>query len=70
MNWILLISAIVIAWLVITWLLNVVKTTLTTAFTVAAIVTVLYLLVGIGPQQIWDQILSLPQLVLERIQGQ
>jgi hypothetical protein len=69
MNWILLISAVVVAWLVISWLINVVKTTLTTALAIAAIVVILYLSIGIGPQELVQQILSLPQLVLEKLRG-
>ena len=68
MNWILLIGAIVVAWLVFTALLNVVKTTLTTALTIAAIVLALQLLVGIGPQQLIDTILSLPRMAIEALQ--
>lgn len=67
-NWILLIGAIVVAWLVFTALLNVVKTTLTTALTIAAIVLALQLLVGIGPQQLIDTILSLPRMAIEALQ--
>ncbi|MFZ4665709.1 MAG: hypothetical protein ACOYME_04735 [Prochlorotrichaceae cyanobacterium] len=67
MNWILIIGAIVVAWLVFTGLLNILKTTVTTAITIAAIVLALQLLVGIGPQQLIDTILSLPRLVIEAI---
>lgn len=68
MNWILLISAIVVAALVIKWLIEVVKTTVITALMIGAIVLAIYLIVGIGPQEIWQQILDLPDLLLERIQ--
>lgn len=68
MNWILLIGAIVVAWLVFTGLLNILKTTVTTAITIAAIVLALQLIVGIGPQQLIDTILNLPRLAIEAIQ--
>ena len=68
MNWILLIGAIVVAWLVFTGLLNIHKTTVTTAITIAAIVLALQLIVGIGPQQLIDTILNLPRLAIEAIQ--
>jgi len=67
-NWILLIGAIVVAWLVFTGLLNILKTTVTTAITIAAIVLALQLIVGIGPQQLIDTILNLPRLAIEAIQ--
>lgn len=69
MNWVLIIGAIVVTWLVFTWLLNVIKTTLTTALTIAAIVLGLQLLVGIGPQQLIETILQLPQTLLNLIQN-
>lgn len=67
-NWFLIIAAIFITWVVFNWLVNVLKTTLTTAFTVAAIILVLQLVVGIGPQQVLDTILSLPRLAIEALQ--
>lgn len=68
MNWFLIIAAIFITWVVFNWLVNVLKTTLTTAFTVAAIILMLQLVVGIGPQQVLDTILSLPRLAIEALQ--
>jgi hypothetical protein len=67
-NWFLIIAAIFITWVVFNWLVNVLKTTLTTAFTVAAIILMLQLVVGIGPQQVLDTILSLPRLAIEALQ--
>lgn len=54
------VAALVVAWLIFTWLLKVVKTTLTTALFVAFIILGL-LLVGIGPQELLQQVLQLPQ---------
>ena len=62
---IILIAAIVVAWLVFTWLVKVVKASIATAITIAMIVLVLQLAFGIGPQQLWQQILQLPQTILE-----
>ncbi|MGB7416274.1 MAG: hypothetical protein WA902_18875 [Thermosynechococcaceae cyanobacterium] len=56
------IAAGVVAWLLFTWLLKVVKTTLKTAFMVAVIVMVLAI-AGIGPDQLWQAVLELPQQV-------
>lgn len=63
MNPILLIAAILLSWLVFTWLLRVVKTTLKTAFSIAVIVLGLQVMVGIGPDQILQAIMELPTLV-------
>lgn len=53
-------AALVVAWLIFTWLLKIVKTTLSTALFIALIVLGL-LLVGIGPQELLQQVLQLPQ---------
>lgn len=63
MEFVILIAAIVVSWLVFTWLLRVVKTTLKTALLVAIIVLILQLSLGIGPDQLWQKITELPQLV-------
>jgi predicted PurR-regulated permease PerM len=55
------IAAGVVSWLVFTWLLRVVKTTLKTAFLVAAIVMVLQITIGVGPNQLWQAVTELPQ---------
>jgi hypothetical protein len=64
-----LIAAIIVSWLVFTALIKVLKTTLKTAFTIAAIVLVLQLLFGIGPERIWQQIVKLPESVLNLVNG-
>jgi hypothetical protein len=69
MNWILLIAAIAISILVFTWLLKVVRATLTTALTIAAIVLIAQLVFGIGPTQIWEQISQLFQSLLQLVTG-
>ncbi len=68
MNWFLVIAAIFVTWVVFNWLVNVLKTTLTTAFTIATIILVLQLAVGIGPQQLLDTVISLPRLAIEAFQ--
>lgn len=69
MNFVLLIAAIVVSVLVFTWVLRVVKTTLTTAITIAAIVLLLQLVFGIGPEQLWQQVSQVPQLLWQLITG-
>ena len=70
LNLILLIAALIVSWLVFTALLNVVKTTLKTAISIAAIVLVLQLVFGIGPQQLWQQIIELPQTFFHPVSGE
>ncbi|MEB3164443.1 MAG: hypothetical protein VKK80_14530 [Prochlorothrix sp.] len=69
-NLIVLIAALVIAWLIFTWVLNVLKATLTTAFVVAIIAAALSIIVGIGPSDLFNQVLNLPQTLLDLVRGQ
>lgn len=69
MNWILLIAALIVSWLIFTWLINVIKTTAATALTIALIALALQLTVGIGPQELWEQVKLIPQFALEQIQN-
>lgn len=62
MELILLVAAIAVAWLVFTALIRIVKTTVKTAFSLAAILFLL-LALGIGPDQLWQKIAELPKLV-------
>ncbi|MGB3297068.1 MAG: hypothetical protein WBA76_02280 [Phormidesmis sp.] len=52
------IGAIAIAAVVFFWLLNVVKTTLKTAFLVALFLVGLWLAFGVGPTDVWDTLRS------------
>lgn len=56
MNLILLIAAIAVSVLVFTWLIKIVKATVSTAITIAAIVLILQLVFGIGPTQLWQPV--------------
>lgn len=69
MEIVILIAAAVVSWLVFTWLLRVVKTTLKTAFLVAAIVMVLQVTIGVGPAQLWQAITELPQQLGDFLNG-
>lgn len=64
---ILVIASLILSWLVFTWLIKIVKTTLSTAIAAAAIVLLLQLFFGIGPHAILDTILNLPQLLRETL---
>jgi Flp pilus assembly protein TadB len=70
MNLIVLVAALVVSWLVLTWLLQVAQMAFKKALAIAAIVLVLQLGFGIGPQQLFEQILQLPQLIEEMLTGQ
>lgn len=70
MNPILLIAAVIVAWLVFTWLIRVAKTTLKTALLIALIVLGLQVVVGIGPDQVLQTILDLPQIVQDVFNSQ
>jgi hypothetical protein len=63
---IVLIAALIVTFLVFTWLIKVVKATLQTALTIAIIVLILQLIFGIGPSQIWQKITELPQLIWQQ----
>jgi type IV secretory pathway TrbL component len=63
---ILLIAALIVTFLVFTWLIKVAKATLQTALTIAVIVLILQLVFGIGPTQLWQQITEIPQLIWQQ----
>ena len=57
---VILIAAMLISWLVFTWLIKVLKASISTAFAIAIIVLILQLVFGIGFQEVWQQIVQLP----------
>ena len=63
---ILLVAALIVTFLVFTWLIKVVKATIQTALTIAIIVLILQLIFGIGPSQLWQKIIELPQLIWQQ----
>lgn len=64
---IVLVASLLITWLVFNWTTEVIKASVTTAFMIIVIVMALQIILGISPQQLWDQILSFPKLVQELI---
>lgn len=58
MNTPLLFGALVVSILLLLGLLNIVKTTFKTAFLIAIVVFGLQMFTGIGPEQVWKQILQ------------
>lgn len=69
MNLILLVAAVVISFLVFTWLIKVVRATIGTAITIAILVLVLQLVFGIGPGQVWEQVSQVLQPIWQFITG-
>jgi len=63
---IVLIAALIVTFLVFTWLIKVVKATVQTAITIALLVLILQLVFGIGPSQLWQKIIELPQLIWQQ----
>ncbi|WP_448561787.1 hypothetical protein [Trichothermofontia sp.] len=68
MNFLVIFVALIISWLVFTALLKIVKTTVTTALTIAFLVLALQLLWGISPQTIWQQIQQFWQAIIVWVQ--
>jgi len=64
-----LIAALIVSWLVFTALIKIVKTTISTAIAIAAIVLGLQLVFGINPQDLWQQITQLPQILWHIVTG-
>ena len=63
---IVLIAALIVTFLVFTWLIKVVKATVQTALTIALLVLILQIVFGIGPSQLWQKITELPQLIWQQ----
>lgn len=57
----LLLAAFSISWLVFSGLIKIIKTSVGTAFKIAIIVLILQLGFGISPQDLWQEIINLPQ---------
>lgn len=69
MEILLIVAALVISVLVFTWLIKVVKATITTAILIAVLVLALQLIFGIGPGEVWNQVIQVPQYLWELVTG-
>ncbi|MGB5772202.1 MAG: hypothetical protein WBM32_20390 [Crocosphaera sp.] len=67
-NLILLIAALLVSFLVFRWLFTVIKSTATTALTVAIIILLLQFTLGISPQELLTEIINIPQTFRELFQ--
>lgn len=67
---VIVLAALAVSWLVFTWAIKVLKASIGTAVAIAVIILVLQLVFGIGPNQLLQHIINLPQtlwhLVTER----
>lgn len=69
MEIVLFVAALLVAWAIFTWLVKVVKASVKTAFGIAIVVVILQIVFGIGPQQLWDQVMNLLQPILNLFSG-
>ncbi|MEM7771874.1 MAG: hypothetical protein AAGA75_05200 [Cyanobacteria bacterium P01_E01_bin.6] len=65
----LFIAALIVSLIVFTWLIRVVKATVTTALTLAFVVLVLQLLFGIGPQDLFQTLSNILRQLWQAIAG-
>ncbi|MEG4997463.1 hypothetical protein [Microcoleus sp. B4-D4] len=66
---IILIASLLVSWLVFNWAFKVLKASVGTAIALAAIVLVMQLLFGIGPNQLFQHITHLPETIGKIIFG-
>jgi hypothetical protein len=62
-EFVIIIAALIISWLVFTAFINIVKTSVKTAVMVALFVLALQLAFGIRSEQLVDQIVALPRII-------
>ncbi|WP_107669281.1 hypothetical protein [Cyanothece sp. BG0011] len=62
-NLILFVAALLVSWLVFRWLFTVIKSTATTAITIAVIILLLQVGFGIDSQDLLREMINLPQRV-------
>ncbi|MGD2181937.1 hypothetical protein [Lusitaniella coriacea] len=68
-NLIVLITALLIAWLVFTGLVNILKASVKTALSVAVIVLVAQIVLGVRPQELWQQLVQFGQILQQLFFG-
>ena len=60
-NLILLIAALLVSLLLFRWLLTIIKSTVINLAIIALIIVLLQSIFGISPQELWNEIINLPQ---------
>jgi hypothetical protein len=63
MEWWITLAAGLVALLIFTWLVRVIKATVGTALRIAAIALLLQVFIGIGPQTLWQRTVELWQQI-------
>lgn len=58
---IILLASLLVAWLVFTWAVQVLKASVSTAIAIAMIILILQLVFGIGPGELLEHLIQLPQ---------
>ncbi|VXD20400.1 hypothetical protein [Planktothrix paucivesiculata] len=58
---IILLASLLVAWLVFAWAVQVLKSSVSTAIAIAIIVLILQLVFGIGPEELLNHLIHLPQ---------
>lgn len=66
---IIFLAALVVSLLVFAWLIRIVKATVSMAISIAIIVLILQLIFGIGPQQLWQQIVQIAESIRQMVTG-
>lgn len=62
---IVIIAAIVVAWLIFTWSIKVLKASISTALSIALIALILQIFLGIGFEEVWQKLIQFAQTVKE-----
>jgi hypothetical protein len=70
MELVILVAALLISLMVFTWLVRVVKATISTAILIALIILALQLFLGIGPNEVWLAIQNLWNGIWQTLAGQ
>ena len=60
---IVIIAAIIVAWLIFTWSIKVLKASISTALSIAIIALILQLFLGIGFEEVWQKLVQFSQTV-------
>lgn len=67
-NLILLVAALLVSWLIFRWLFTVVKSSASTALSIAVILLILQFAFGINSQELFQEIMNLPQTLQDLFQ--
>ena len=62
-DFIVIIAAILIAWLIFTWSIKVLKASISTALSIAIIALILQIFLGIGWEEVWQQLVQFSQTI-------